>query len=118
MLVRRLDDRHDMTFGRGLGNYATDSESVRQRVMTRLLLLLGEWFLDTSDGVPYLQEIMVKPANTDHARSIIAQRILDTEDVTAVSVLSFSFDHQTRVFTIQTTVLTAFDTSVDIQVTR
>lgn len=96
MLVRRLDENHDMTFGRGLANFARDAESVRQRVDTRLQLLLGEWFLDTSAGVPYLQEILVKPADTMHAESLIKRCILETDGVETIVSFELIYDANTR----------------------
>ena len=61
--VRRLDDDHDMTFGYGLGCIAERSEACAQNVKTRLLLLEGEWFMDLTAGVPWLQKILIKQRN-------------------------------------------------------
>lgn len=36
----------------------TGAEALRQKLETRLRLYRGEWFLDTSSGVPYLQRIL------------------------------------------------------------
>ncbi len=44
MRVRRLDDNHDWTFGKGRADYAGESEGIRQSVITRLLSLYRDWF--------------------------------------------------------------------------
>lgn len=109
MLVRRLDSNHDMSFGQGLSNYANGAESVAQRVHTRLLALRGEWFLDTGHGVPYLQEIMVKPSNLQLAESLIKQTILDTDGINELRTFSLDFDATTRQLAISVSVATDFD---------
>lgn len=118
MIVRRLDDAHDMTFGQGIANMAQDAESVAQRVKTRLLLLLNEWFLDTDAGVPYLQDVAVKPANLPLAEAVIKQTILDTDGVQEVRSFSMALDPNTRRLTIQAKVTTIYDSLADIKVTK
>lgn len=118
MLVRRLDDNHDMTFGRGIADMARDDEATAQAVKTRLLLLKGEWFLDTEAGVPYLQQIAVKPANLPLAEAIIKQTILETEGVEALRSFGMTFDRDTRRLTIQATVTNIYGSVVNIKVTK
>ena len=118
MLVRRLDEGHDMTFGQGLANYARDDEATAQAVKTRLLLLKGEWFLDIEAGVPYLQQIAVKPANLPLAEAIIKQTILETEGVEALRSFGMTFDRDTRRLTIQATVANTYGTVENIKVSQ
>jgi hypothetical protein len=118
MLVRRLDEGHDMTFGQGVANYARDDEATAQAVKTRLLLLFNEWFLDTQAGVPHLQEIMVKPSNLPLAESIIKRTILDTEGVVELRSFGMTFDRETRRLTIQATVANTYGTTANIKVSK
>lgn len=118
MLVRRLDPGHDMTFGQGMANYARDDEATAQAVKTRLLLLLEEWFLDTSAGVPHLQKIMVKPSNLPLAEAIIKRTILQTEGVAELHSFGMTFDREARRLTIQATVANTYGTVANIKVTR
>jgi hypothetical protein len=62
---------------------------VAQQVKTRLLLWLGEFFLDTSDGTPYLQDII--GVNTNYDLQIQA-RILGTEGVLEITNYSSSIE--------------------------
>lgn len=58
MRYRKLDTANDMTFGHGGADYLVDNAAaVAQAVRTALLLFQGEWFLDTTVGVPWLQKI-------------------------------------------------------------
>ena len=118
MLVRRLDEGHDMTFGQGAANYSRDDEATAQRVKTRLLLLFNEWFLDTNAGVPHLQEIMIRPANLPLAESIIKRTILETEGVAELRSFGMVFDRETRRLTIQATVTNTYGTTDNIKVSR
>lgn len=118
MLVRRLDGNHDMTFGHGLADMAVEAEACAQNVRTRLLLLQEEWFLDTEAGVPWLQQIMVKPANLALAESIIKRTILETEDVSELRDFSLSFDRNTRRMTIAATVTNVYGSVANIKVSK
>ena len=118
MLVRRLDDNHDMTFGRGIADMARDDEATAQAVKTRLLLLKGEWFLDIEAGVPYLQQIMVRPSNLPLAEAIIKRTILDTEGVAELQSFAMTYDRETRRLTIQATVANSYGTVANIKVSR
>jgi hypothetical protein len=116
-MVRRLSPTHDMTFGRGRQNFATDQEAVIQKVETRLLTLLGEWFLDTSAGVPWMQEINVKPANPPYAESLVKACITDTDGVTAITSFSYSFNHGTRKWGVAASITTEYnETATPLQV--
>ena len=118
MLTRRLTESHDMSFGAGVADYAVEAEACAQNVKTRLLLLMGEWFLDTDAGVPYLQQIAIKPANLPLAQAIIKQTILETEGVAELRSFGMTFDRETRRLTIQATVTNIYGSVVNIKVTK
>lgn len=40
-----------------------DIDSIQQHIAQRMRLFLGEWFLDTSRGVPYYQTVFQKNPN-------------------------------------------------------
>jgi hypothetical protein len=105
--VRRLDSNRDMTFGRGAQNYASGLEAVMQRVKARLLVLRGEWFLDTSDGVPWFQPgpndaqaIMGGPRNLMFAESQLKAAILQTDGVSSITSFTMNFTSANRKLTV------------------
>ena len=118
MLVRRIDGNHDMTFGHGIADMAVEAEACAQNVKTRLLLLQQEWFLDTDAGVPWLQDIMVKPANLALAESIVKRTILETEDVSELRSFAMTFDRDSRKMSIAATVANIYGSVANIQVTK
>lgn len=101
--VRRLDQNGDMTFGRGLANYATGGEAAEQRLYTRMRLLAGEWFLDTDAGVPWwqpegsgVQAIMGVPRNDDYIAAVLKTTALGSDGVASLVSFALSFDSSTR----------------------
>lgn len=108
--VRRLDKNHDMTFGRGFSNIATKAESTAQRVRCFLLLVLGEWFLDTGRGIPWFQAhgsavrpIVGGPRDLAYAEAVIKAGILGIAGVASVATFSMAFDGTTRKLTAKAT---------------
>lgn len=102
--VRRLDRNNDATFGKGAANYASGSESTEQRLVCALRLILGECFLDTDRGVPWIQAedsdtrpiLGVKPADPGAAEAIVKATILGVEGVASISSFALRLNTTTR----------------------
>lgn len=77
-----------------------NAERIAQQIKITLKFFLGEWFLDTSQGVPYLERVLVKSPNMNHIRAIFRERILDVPGVTAVSSLTLTLDRQKRTLSV------------------
>lgn len=78
MRYRKLDANDDYQFGNSqLDFYINEPAAVGQAVETRLLLWLGEWYLDISAGTPYTQGILGKYSQAV-ADSTIQQQVLNT----------------------------------------
>lgn len=82
MRYRKLTDDGDYTFGNGQTDFYRDvPEAVGQAVKTRLLLWLGEWFLDIEEGTLFMQGILGKYSETE-ANVTIQDRVLGTLGLT------------------------------------
>jgi hypothetical protein len=56
---RTLTPTGDMTFGFGSANFLVNSpQTVQQATVTGLKLFLGEWFLNTSVGMPWNTQVI------------------------------------------------------------
>lgn len=106
MRYRKQSPTGDFTFGQGLADFYIDNvEAVAQSVMTRLLLLQGEFFLNTDAGVPYATQVLgydTKPTYDQAIRTVI----LETQGVTAI--VSYSSTVENRALTINATLNTIY----------
>lgn len=108
MRYRKLDVDRDMQFGGGASDFWKDQpEAVAQAVETRLGLWLGQWFLDTSAGVPYETEVLGK--YTESTRDpTLRDHILSTTGVVAIEKYASQHDRDARAFSVQATISTAY----------
>lgn len=95
MKYRRLING-DYSFGRGKSDYLSDIDAVAQAIVTRLLLLKGEWWEDLNDGLPLFQEILGVSRSMAKVDRLISERILDTENVIDISDIDTDFNAETR----------------------
>lgn len=106
MQYRPLDLNYDYTVG--VPFLANSPATVAQLILTRLRLWKGEWFIDTTDGTPYLQNVLGKPTGQLPPDAYIKQRILSTQAVTSISSYSASYNGNTRNLMISATVNTLY----------
>jgi hypothetical protein len=71
-------------------------DAVAQEVQVRLRWWLGGWFLDQSQGVPYLQEILRKGVTEAIVREVLREQIELVPDVRSIDVLQVEIDRATR----------------------
>ena len=108
MRYRKLDINGDFTFGRGAGNFLTNSpETVAQAVKTQLGLIEGEWFLDTSLGTPYNSRIL-GAGHVSSYDAAIQEVIVNTQGVLKITKYSSNFNPATRQARISVTIDTIY----------
>lgn len=101
----------------GSGNLGmvTSTEAVGQHVRQRLKTFRGEWFLDTTAGVPWLAQIMGSKYDPALAEAVVKAEILDTDGVAEITSFSVGFDRATRGLIIRDVeVLTIYDKEASI----
>lgn len=109
MKYRALTETGDYAFGAVPGFLANSPECVAQAIKTRLLLMQGEWFLDSLEGTPYSSDVLgTHTASTRDAA--IRARILDTPGV--VSLDSYTSTMSGRQFSVTAVVVTEYGTAV------
>ena len=99
MKVRRLDEKHDWTFGNGLRSYARDSKSVAQNVKTALLSLYSDWFLDSEHGVRWFNYLRKNP-DISAMEGELKSAILNVDGVVKLMEFEISLDVNTRLCTV------------------
>jgi len=96
-----LDDDDDLLVT------STDITLVRQRLQVVLRWFRGEYYLDTSRGVPYFQDVHKKAPNLALVDAILRDAVLGTEGVEELQSFSTMYDQSTREFTVTLKALTA-----------
>ena len=108
MRVRKLDSNGDMTFGNsGADYYVNDPIGVAQIVSTRLRLWIGQWFLNRSDGMPWLTKVIGKRTE-DTRDAAITNRIFSTPGVLSIAAYESQLNRDTRVFAVQASINTLY----------
>jgi len=76
------------------------ADRVRQNVLIKLRLWVGEYFLDTEFGTPYIDQILGKQVSLGGAVAALKKSILEVNDVASITSFSYEFSRQTRSLTV------------------
>lgn len=102
----RLKDGDLVINGFDLSLTESQSESLAQRLSIKLQFFKGEWFLDINFGVPYFQEIFVKPVIQSAIDAIFKSQILATPDVAVLTRYTSQINRIKRTLSVAFTVKT------------
>jgi hypothetical protein len=105
---RALDINDDYTVGQPW--LVNSPQAVAQAVKTRLRLWQGEFFVDITDGTPYLQQILDKRSPTRNPDAAIKLRIVGTLGVTGIAQYGSVYDGNSRTLTAYALVNTQYST--------
>ncbi len=78
--------------------------AIQQDIQQTLQFWYGEWFLDTTKGVPYKQYILVKNPNIDLVQGLLLKAIQARPGVVQVLDFQFNYDPINRAVAITTVV--------------
>jgi hypothetical protein len=85
-------------------------DQIKQKLKIRLQFFSGEWYLDTTVGVRYMQDVFVKNPQLSKMQSIFKAVIVETTGVTALTAFSTTYNASTREFEVSFTVETIYGT--------
>ena len=103
-----MDESGDYVFGDGRNDYLVDSpDAVAQRVMTRLALPTGTWFIDLEDGTPYATQILGERTKPLYDIAI-RKRILGTDGVLAIVNYASQLDVDERKLSVNAIISTIY----------
>lgn len=99
-----LDTNHDIFLTAG-GQLATvqDEDELLQRIKTRLLTFLGEWWLDVELGVPYFQQILGFKPDLTLYRTLFTAATQAVTGVVSVDSMEVFYTAATRTLTVRFT---------------
>ena len=88
----KLDSNNDIAIENFNFVIITEEENVAQRVLVNLRVFLGEWFLDTTKGVPYYQSILIKNPDSSLVEAELRAVIINTNEIARLKSFSMEFD--------------------------
>ena len=90
-------ESNDLEFSGGRLRFTTSAvEAAVQKARVRFDFWLGEWFLDTSQGFPYLERVLVKGVDLALVESLIRRTLLGVPEIDSVLSLTLDLDRATR----------------------
>jgi hypothetical protein len=83
-MIGRVAPAGDLDTSTGAFVTLTGPEYAAQKIRQRFKLILGEWFLDTTKGVPWFEEVLIKNPNLELIKSLFRDEILNVPGITGV----------------------------------
>ncbi len=96
MIDLLIEDTGDLDFSTGDLAFVSDVAAIAQAVGTVLSVHQGEWELDTSLGVPWRTDVLLKPFDELRARAAIVGAIERVDGVVSVPSITLTLDAVTR----------------------
>jgi len=100
MSLARVTPIGDLDLSAGSRSFVRGKDYIAQKIRQRLGFFKGEWYKDTTLGVPWLQDVLIKSPSLEVVRSVVRRAILAVPGVTSVPKCFVDFDTQTRVVVI------------------
>jgi hypothetical protein len=113
LALNRLD--HDMNFHESLKGSnkvaiwpINGADKVAQQIKINLLTFLGEWFLDETWGVPYLEDILIKNPRMPSVETILRDHINSVFHVIKIESFGMGWDRRRRTLNVEFEAITDF----------
>jgi hypothetical protein len=118
MKYRKLTNDGDYTFGSS-NDFYEGTTAVSQAIFTNLKLLYGEWWEDTSKGLPLFDQILGKSGTTEDTQSVnlvVQDCINQVQGVLSIS--NYTSSYENRTYSATCTVQTQYgDATVSVEFT-
>jgi len=95
------NDTHDLLIEGNNLKTVEGVEQVEQNTKIRLKFFSEEWFLDTTKGLPFYQEILIKNPNVPNIDNIIKATIADTLGVGELLSYDSTYDSTAREYVVK-----------------
>ena len=99
-------DTNDLLLLGGDIQIVRGSDAINQDLQQTLQVWLGEWFLDTTVGIPFKQQILVKNPNLDVIQATLLDAAQNVPGVSEIDDFQFAYDSTSRSLAVSITVKT------------
>lgn len=113
MKQMKLDENWDLPLTNYNFPFVTGLDALVQKIKSRLLTFYGEWFLNVTVGIQYMDYVFIKNPSIQVIEAIFADCIRNTTGVTKLVSMSSVFDRAERKLTTTFTVETVYGTTTD-----
>ena len=105
----KLDSiEHDLLIENFDLSIVTGIDRVVQNLKIRLWFFFQEWFLDTSKGIRFYQDVHIKNPDLSVVEALVKEEIMGTEDVLEILNFDLTFESAQRKLSIDFEVNTTF----------
>lgn len=87
---------HDVAYDGVNQSVVSDRDQVKQNIKIRLLLIQGEWFLNSQLGLPLFSKILVKNPDLSAIDIMIKSTILETPEVIGITAYASMLNRTAR----------------------
>ena len=102
MKVRKIDESHDWTFGHNQSDFVENSLAIKQSVLTAVLSVRGDWFLNLDHGVDWVN-YLGRASNLNALENDLKRNVLAVNGVTRINDLNLDLQRESRKATIDLT---------------
>lgn len=92
---------NDLVFSDFDFSLVDEVSQIMQNLAIRLRFILGEWFLDITQGVPYFEFFFIKAPNLIQIESILKQEIVETRGILEIVSFESNYESKRRIFTVR-----------------
>ena len=100
MQVSGLDNNLDWRFGKGRAVYKRDSKAIAQNVLTRLRSFKGDWYLNVTFGINWI-ELLGNLGTENRLLRAVESTVLQTDGVISIQRLGIIRRNANRGVTIE-----------------
>jgi len=92
---------NDLVFSGFDFSLVDDTRQIMQNLGIRLRFVLGEWFLDITQGIPYFEFFFIKAPNLIQIESILKEEIVNTRGIVELISFTSNYEARRRIFSVK-----------------
>lgn len=96
MIDLALDSSHDIYLTDYEPTMSAGIDQVRQRLLVRLKLFMGEWYLDEEAGLPYYKDVLTASPKLALVEAVFRKEILSLPEIEALTAFEMTYDGSAR----------------------
>lgn len=104
---------HDLQLTNGQFTLLEESAALALSLSCDLQLFLGEWFLDTREGIPFYRDIFRKNPSIPLITSIFRRAILQKEGISHLAEFALDYDPRARTLALSFEAVTTTGERID-----